>query len=112
MESEILEVAISEKALASLEKIYEYGIETFAFTAATIFIEELIAHIEQLSSKYLLYPECRYLVTKSKMYRNLIYGSYLVVYRVNPNPCRIEVLNVLHSSRSISSIKATRKIKI
>ena len=50
MEGQILEVAISQLALKSLEKIYEYGIETFAFTAATFFIEELISRIEELSA--------------------------------------------------------------
>src|SRR5580692_6928057 len=110
MESQVLEVAISDLALTSLEKIYEYGIETFAYAAATVFIEELIFRIEQLSTQYLLHPECRYLITKSRMYRNLIHGSYIVIYRINPE--RIEVLNVLHSSRSISKIKASRKVKI
>jgi plasmid stabilization system protein ParE len=110
MESQVLKVEISDKALQSPEKIYEYGIETFAFTAATIFIEELIQRIENLSSEYLFHPECRYLTTKSKIYRNLIHGSYLVVYRIKPD--RIEVLNVLHASRSISKIKASRKIRI
>ena len=110
MESQILEVVVGDMALSSLEQIYEYGIETFAYTAATVFIEELILQIEQLSVNYLLHPECRYLATKSKMYRNLIYGSYIVIYRVSLT--RVEVLNVLHSSRSISSIKASRKIRL
>ncbi|MEO6849081.1 MAG: type II toxin-antitoxin system RelE/ParE family toxin [Mucilaginibacter sp.] len=110
MEGQILEVVISDMALTSLEQVYEYGIETFAFTAATVFIEELILHIEQLSINYLIHPECRYLPTKSKMYRYLIHGSYVVIYRIIPK--RVEVLNILHSSRSISSIKASRKIKI
>ena len=110
MESQTLEVVISDMALTSLEQIYEYGIETFAFAAATVFIEELILHIEQLSVNYDMHPECRFLATKSKMYRNLIYGSYIVIYRINPK--RIEVLNILHSSRSISRIKASRKIKM
>ena len=110
MEGQVLEVVISDMALLSLEQIYEYGIETFAYTAATVFIEELILQIEQLSVNYLLHPECRYLATKSKMYRNLIYGSYIVIYRVSLT--RVEVLNVLHSNRSISSIKASRKIRL
>ena len=109
MESQKLEVVISDMALVSLEQVYEYGIEIFAYTAATVFIDELIFRIEQLSINYLLHPECRHLPTKSKMYRNLIYGSYLVIYRISAN--RIEVLNILHSSRSISTIKATRRIK-
>jgi len=110
MEGQILEVVISDIGLISLEKIYEYGIETFAIAAATVFIEELISRIEKLSQNYLLNPECRFLVTKSKMYRNLIHGSYIVIYRITPD--RVEVLNILHSSRSISHIKASRKIKI
>jgi toxin ParE1/3/4 len=110
MESQTLEVVMSDMALISLEQIYEYGIETFAYTAATVFIEELIIHIEQLSINYLLHPECRYLATKSKMYRNLIYGSYIAIYRITPK--RVEVLNILHASRSISAIKASRKIII
>src|ERR1700761_870870 len=110
MEGQALPVVISDLALKSLSQIYDYGTETFAFTAATIFIEELISRIEKLSSTYLQNPECRYLVTKAKIYRNLIHGGYIVVYRITPT--RIEVLNVLHSSRSISSIKATRKVKI
>ena len=110
MESHPLEVVISDLALISLEQVYEYGIETFAFTAATIFVEELISHIESLNINYLLYPECRHLATKSKIYRNIIYGSYIVIYRITNN--RVEVLNVLHSSRSISNIRASRKIKI
>lgn len=109
MESQKLEVVISDMALISLEQVYEYGIEMFAYTAATVFIDELIFRIEQLSINYLLHPECRYLRTKAKIYRNLIYGSYLVIYRITN---RVEVLNVLHSSRSISSIKASRKIKV
>ena len=110
MESQTLEVVISDMALKSLEQVYEYGIETFAFTAATVFIEELILRIEELSANYLLHPECRYLITRSKMYRTLIYGSYIVIYRINTP--HIEVLNVLHSSRSVSTIKASRKIRI
>jgi plasmid stabilization system protein ParE len=110
MESQILEVVVSDMALTSLEQIYEYGIETFAYLAATVFIEELIYRVEQLSTNYFLHPECRHLTTKSKMYGNLIHGSYMVIYRISPG--RIEVLNVLHSSRSISSFKASRKVKI
>jgi toxin ParE1/3/4 len=110
MEGQILEVVISDMALKSLEQIYEYGIETFAYTAATVFIEEFFIRIEDLSEKYLLYPECRYIPTKSKMYRTLIYGSYIAIYRITNH--RIEVLNVLHSSRSISAIKSARKIKM
>ncbi len=110
MEGEIRKVIISDIAFRSLEQIYEYGVETFAHTAATVFTQELITRIKQLSSDFLLHPECRYLPTKSKIYRNIIHGSYIVIYRINPD--KIEALDVFHCSRSISAIKATRKVKI
>jgi toxin ParE1/3/4 len=110
MEVEAREVVVSDLALQSLEQIYDYGVETFAFNAANVFIDELFGHIAQLSTRYYLYPECRYLATKSKIYRNFIFGSYLIIYRIRDT--RIEVLNVLHGSRSITTIKSTRKIKI
>ena len=62
MEGQICEVVISDLALISLGQIYEYGIETFPFTAATVFIEELILRIEQLSTDHHLHPERRYLI--------------------------------------------------
>jgi len=109
VEGEIREVVISDLALRSLQHVYEYGVETFSVNAANVFIDELYDRIYQLSKDYLVHPECHYLVTKSKLYRNIIHGSYLVIYRITTS--RIEVLNILHSSRSISSIKATRSIK-
>jgi toxin ParE1/3/4 len=110
MEVEEREVVVSDLALRSLEDIYEYGIETFTINAANIFIEELFIKIVQLSMRYDLYPECRYLTTKTKSYRNLIFGSYLVIYRITAT--KIQVLNVLHSSRSIATIKASKKVTI
>lgn len=110
MEDEILEVVMSEQSLLSLEEIYVYGIETFSYRSATIFIDELYLQIQALSKNYLHHPECRYLITKSKKYRNIRIGSYLVIYKITP--IRIEVLNIIHSSRSIKALKSVRKIKI
>lgn len=110
MEDEVLEVVMSEQSLLSLEEIYVYGIETFSYSSATIFIDELYLEIQNLSKKYLHHPECRYLITKSKKYRNIRIGSYLVIYKITRT--RIEVLNIIHSSRSIKALKSARKIKI
>lgn len=79
MEGQIRPVAISDEAQKSLEQIYVYGIETFAYTAATMSIEELIVQMEKLTASYLLHPEYRYIPTKSQMYRNVIFGSYLII---------------------------------
>ena len=110
MEIEIREVVISDLAIESLENIYSYGLETFSFSSATVFIEELYSRINSLSSDYHLHPICRFIPSKTGMYPNLAHGKYLVIYRVRPE--RVEVLNIIHSSRSPSKIRAARKIKI
>jgi toxin ParE1/3/4 len=110
VESKALEVVISELALQSIQKIYEYGVETFAVNAANVFIDELFDHVDTLSTNYHMHPECRYLPTKSRKYRNMIHGGYLVIYRIAD--VRVEVLNVIHSSRSIAAIKSLRSVKI
>lgn len=110
MEKEVREVVISEVAVKSLEHIYVYGIENFAYSAATVFLEELQSRIQLLSTDFLHYPICRFLPTKTGKYRNFLHGMYLVIYRVTP--ARIEVLNIIHSSRRPSRMRQARKIKI
>lgn len=110
MEVEIRPVVVSDLAVESLENIYACGLETFSYSSATVFIEELYERINQHSSDYHHHPICRFIPTKTGIYRNLQHGRYLVIYRIKPE--RIEVLNIIHSSRSPSKIKATRKIRI
>jgi toxin ParE1/3/4 len=110
VEREVRKVIVSDMAIDSLEQVYIYGIETFAYKAATVFIDELYERIAELSFDFLLHPECRFLKTKSRMYHNLIHGNYLVIYRIQEH--HIEVLNIIHGSRSVRAIKSSRKIKL
>ena len=57
MEAEIREVVISGHALVSIEDIYSYGIETFSYASATVFVNELIVQINKLSNDYLQHPD-------------------------------------------------------
>jgi toxin ParE1/3/4 len=98
MEIKIREVVISSIAIESLERIYEYGIETFAYNAATIFIDELYNRIDQLSTEYQVHPECPFLITKKHIYRNIIHGNYLIIYRIALK--RKEVLNAFYGSKN------------
>lgn len=93
-----------------IQDIFEYGEATFGEKAAVSFFDELVINTQNLESSYLLYPECRHLETKTKKYRNIIFGSYLIIYRITPN--RIEVLRAFHCSRSPKSIKESRSIKV
>lgn len=90
--------------------IYEYGLVEFGEKLASAFISEIYKYIERLETEYLLHPECRHLETKTKIYRNIILGSYLIIYRIRPN--RIEVLRAFHGSHSPRYIKTVKKIKI
>ncbi len=90
--------------------IYQYGEATFGEKLADGFIAEIYKSTEELETQYLLHPECRHLETKTKIYRNIILGSYLIIYRIKSH--QIEVLRAFHGSRSPKIIKQVRKIKI
>ena len=109
MEKKVRQVVRSNYIPSDLVEIYEYGVETFGKTMADIFIDEITYIIEELSHRFTLYPECRFLPTKTKIYRNIIFGKYLVIYRITPG--KIEVLRALHGSRSVRIIKAIRSVK-
>ena len=110
MEVEIKEVVISDIALISLENIFIYGMETFSLASASVFIDELNLKIQSLAKNYLIHPECRFISTRNQLYRNIVFGNYLVIYRITST--RIEVLNVIHGSRSITFIKLQQRTKI
>ena len=93
-----------------IQEIFEYGEATFGENAALAFFDEIFADVEKLKSNYLLHPECRHLKTKTQKYRNIILGSYLIIYRISKT--RIEVLRAFHGSRSPKSIVKSKKIKV
>jgi len=103
-------VIISPEAANDIQEIYLYGYETFGKNLAESFKSELLSMIRCLSTSYLSYPECRQIPTKSKMYRSIIIGSYLIIYRITPQ--RIEVLKAVSSRKSVTKIRSSRRIKL
>lgn len=111
MESKVREIVTSEIFdNIDIPSIFYYGMETFGIKLADNFIEEIYKRIENLETQYLLHPECRHLETKTKIYRNIILGSYLIIYRIRTY--KIEVLRAFHGSRSPKIIKQVRKVKV
>ena len=110
MEIKQKEVVRSTFYLADIQDIFEYGEATFGEKAALFFYEDIRSIVRSLETQYLLHPECRHLETKTKMYRNIILGSYLIIYRIKAH--KIEVLRAFHTSRSPKYIKAIKKITV
>lgn len=102
------EIAVSEQFTEDLKSVYEYGEETFGEAAAKSFVSEIYSKILALNQTWNHHSECRHLLTKDQRYRNIIIGSYLILFRVRKD--RILVLRILHGRSSITKIKASRKI--
>jgi toxin ParE1/3/4 len=109
-ETKELQVILSKEFNVDLDDIFQYGIETFGTIQAEKYENEIWKLIERLSHNYLLFPECRHLPTKSKMYRWIILDAHYIIYRITST--EIQVLRLLHSKRSINNIKASRSVKI
>ncbi len=110
MEKVIKKVIYSVTFYEDLKSIFSYGFETFGFEMAEIFQEKILHSANGLSYMFLIYPECKHLETKTQIYRNIILGKYLIIYRIRAE--KIEVLRALHGSQSPKIIKAIKKIKI
>ena len=109
-EIETKEVVLTILAQADIKAAFDYGAETFGFIAAKAFVAEVYMSIWGLDYQYNMHSECRFLPTRSKMYRNIIQGNYLIIYRITPK--RVEILRVLNSRVSIRKIRTARGAKV
>jgi plasmid stabilization system protein ParE len=108
MEKEPKAVVYSNQFKLDVIEVYQYGSETFGTAQADKYLENIYRLTENLGITYGMYPECRHLPTKSKMYRWIILESHLIVYRIGSV---IQVLRIIHASRSITKIKSARRIQ-
>ncbi len=90
--------------------VYKYGIETFGKIQAEKYQDNIYRLVDCLNVFFDIYPECRHLPTKSKMYRWIILESHLIIYRITD--IEIQVLRIVHSRRSITKIKSSRSVKL
>jgi len=103
------EVIISEEFYELLLEVYVYGEQTFGVRQADKFIYEIFEAIDKLETRYLTYAPCRFIKSPTKKYRNMLVGSYYVIYRIAE---RVEVLAILHSSTSIRKIRQVRRFRL
>ena len=100
----------SNKFFDSQAQVYNYGAQNFGYFQAERYNQQIEEAVETLSDFYMVYPECRHLATKSRMYRNIILDAHLIIYRITAY--RIEVLDIVHSASNIGKIRDTRKIHV
>ena len=105
-----LRVVTSSLFDSDLRNIHEYGTETFGIKYADEFIQDIFLLVDDLKTEYKLHIECRHLRTKSKKYRNIIMGAYLIIYRITAD--RVEVLRAIHGTKSPTSIRSARSIRV
>ena len=104
------EVIASQNYEKHLTEILEYGIETFGYSQAKKYFNTISYLVERLDYDYNYYPECRYLITKNRVYRNIILDAHLIIYRITDE--QIEVLDIIHSASSIRKIRSIGKIDV
>ncbi|MDR1865477.1 MAG: type II toxin-antitoxin system RelE/ParE family toxin [Bacteroidales bacterium] len=83
---------------------------TFGYFQAEHYLLKIEQSLSTLSAFHSMYPECRHLATKSRMYRNIILDAHLIIYRITD--ARIEVLDIIHSASSIRKIRGVRKVRL
>lgn len=107
--TKVKRVITSNYFVATQDDVVEYGAIEFGVALAIKLDTEIEKRVQGLSNLYELYPENKFLPTKTKMYRNIILGKYMILYRIKPTT--VEVLAIYHSSIKPSRIKKLRSIK-
>ncbi|MDR0835128.1 MAG: type II toxin-antitoxin system RelE/ParE family toxin [Tannerella sp.] len=103
-------VEVSDNFKESRQHIYDYTMDTFGYFQAERYLLQIDQPLARLTYFYPVHPECRYLATKSRMYRNIILDAHLIIYRIAEE--RIEVLDIIHSASSIRKIRGIRNIHL
>ena len=101
---------VSKEFNESRKRIYEYSLYKFGYFQAERYKQEIRDSLDTLPHYYTVYPECRHITTKSRMYRNIILDAHLIIYRITDE--LIEVLDIIHSASSIRKIQGTRNIHL
>lgn len=107
MEKQI-EIVIKEYALEQLHEEYNYFRKEYSLSYAEEFRVNFFARIISITPFYKSFPECRFLRTKNKTYRNVVWNNYLIVFKIKPN--LIEVLSLFHTKKNPKGLKRLRRV--
>jgi plasmid stabilization system protein ParE len=103
-----VEVEIKEYALQQLKEEYNYFYTEYSEKYADKFYDSFFQAVERILPHYLSHPECRFLTTKNKSYRNVVWENYLIVYKIKKN--KIEVLSLFHTKQNPKRLKKVKRV--
>lgn len=106
---EIKEVIITEHALQTVRDEFEYLKENVSPEFAYKFRDEFPKQVEAILPFYLKHSECRFLPARNKIYRNLVWGNYLIIYKLLEK--EILILGIFHTNQNSKKLKSFRRIK-
>lgn len=104
-----VKIILTEHALQTVRQEFDYLKENISVEFAYKFRDEFPKQVESILPFYLKYSECRFLPTKNKIYRNIIWGNYLIIFKILEK--EILVLGIFHSSQNSKKLKSFRRIK-
>lgn len=109
MEKQGYEIIIKAQARIDILNHYTYYAENYSVRYAERFLNGFIKQVETILPLIWTNPECRFLPTKNNIYRNIVWGDYLIVYKILKK--EIWVVGVFHTKQKPSKIKSYRKVK-
>jgi hypothetical protein len=107
MEKQI-NILIKEFALEQLREEYNYYRKEYSLSYAEEFRVNFFDRISSIAPYYKSFPECRFLPSKNKSYRNIIWNNYLIVFRIKSDS--VEVLSLFHTKKNPKALKRLRRV--
>jgi plasmid stabilization system protein ParE len=107
---EAYSLRISDNALQNIDDITGYIAYIKHQPLAAIRVgDKIFQTIDRIEKNPLAFRECWEIPTKTKIYRQAVCMSWLIIYKVKAN--QIVILGIIHSSRKPSRIRSLKKIK-
>lgn len=97
------QLIIKEKALKQLEKIYSFYSYNVSVEFAETFRIGFFEKVRELLPFYNRYPYFKITKSKNKNYRQVLYKSHIIIYKIKKN--EIEIVGIFYSKRNPNKLK-------
>lgn len=103
------EVKISSNALKNFDEIMEHITSVEFQPANAIKVgQTFYKYFDKIELNPYSFGECKHIPTKTKMYRQVVCLSWIIVYKIN-TPV-VTIIGIIHKSRQPSKIKLLKKL--